>query len=109
MTTKVCKSCGQTKPYDPSAKQHSKASGFHGSKCWPCYLRYQTTERYTTALPAEAEASGPPPVDLAHELTMFQRHLNMQISVLYQAIAANTAKLEALTNQLQQNATKHLL
>ena len=35
---RFCKSCGLDKPYNPSAKKNSKASGFHGRVCWDCYL-----------------------------------------------------------------------
>ena len=36
---KHCVHCGFDKPWNPSAKLLSKARGFHGSKCWSCFLR----------------------------------------------------------------------
>lgn len=33
-----CKTCGEQKPWDPTAKPKSKASGFCGKVCWDCYL-----------------------------------------------------------------------
>lgn len=36
--TKVCKACGQAKPYDETQKPKTKASGFMGLVCWACYL-----------------------------------------------------------------------
>jgi len=38
---KVCKVCGLTKPFDPTQKRSSKASGFMGRRCWSCYIDYQ--------------------------------------------------------------------
>ena len=35
---KLCPQCDSLKPYDPSAKAKSKASGFHQAVCWDCYL-----------------------------------------------------------------------
>ncbi len=37
---KHCKYCNQDKPFDPKAKPHTKASGFHMSKCWDCWLKW---------------------------------------------------------------------
>lgn len=34
---KRCDSCGQEKPYDPSARPRSKAHGFYDWRCWDCY------------------------------------------------------------------------
>src|SRR5574343_138686 len=36
---KHCKYCGQMKPFNPMAIKYTKASGFHGAKCWDCYLK----------------------------------------------------------------------
>ena len=44
---RVCKVCGLPKPYDPGAKQKSKASGFYGAKCWDCHLDAQREYRAT--------------------------------------------------------------
>lgn len=38
---RTCKSCAQEKPYDASKPLHSKASGFHSTACWSCYLKAQ--------------------------------------------------------------------
>lgn len=42
--TKTCKTCGEQKPYDREAKRSSKASGFHGAKCWECYKAVKIAE-----------------------------------------------------------------
>jgi len=33
---KYCKYCEKDKPYDPTAKKNSKASGFQRARCWDC-------------------------------------------------------------------------
>ena len=38
MQAKECKYCHNQQLFDPTAKLHSKASGFMGAKCWQCYL-----------------------------------------------------------------------
>ena len=35
---KHCITCNKVKPFDPTAKKGSKASGFMGSECWTCYV-----------------------------------------------------------------------
>lgn len=37
MATKICKCCGELKPYFPEEKRGSKASGFYKARCWACY------------------------------------------------------------------------
>jgi hypothetical protein len=39
--SKLCIQCNECKPYDPMAVRYTKASGFHGSKCWDCYVKNQ--------------------------------------------------------------------
>jgi len=34
-------SCNQPKPFNPLAAKYTKASGFHGANCWPCYVEAQ--------------------------------------------------------------------
>lgn len=34
---RLCKICGQTKPYDPSAPRESKEMGFIGYTCYACH------------------------------------------------------------------------
>jgi len=38
---RMCNKHGGLAPYDPDAKMHTKASGFHGYYCWPCWIVYQ--------------------------------------------------------------------
>lgn len=38
---RVCPQCYSPKLYDPNAKKKSKASGFHQTVCWDCYLSNQ--------------------------------------------------------------------
>jgi len=35
---KECKVCREAKPFDSAQKYRSKASGFHGTLCWDCYV-----------------------------------------------------------------------
>lgn len=35
---KTCKVCGVTKAFVPDQQARSKASGFHGSTCWACFV-----------------------------------------------------------------------
>lgn len=35
---RLCKICSMQKPYNNTAVYRSKASGFHGSRCWDCWL-----------------------------------------------------------------------
>ena len=37
--TKLCKTCGEFRPYDAAAKKDRKSSGFMGKICWDCYLK----------------------------------------------------------------------
>jgi hypothetical protein len=38
---KLCKTCHQEKPFDPTKKPYAKASGFHANVCWTCYTEAQ--------------------------------------------------------------------
>lgn len=40
-SSKQCTQCNEMKPFDPMAVKYTKASGFHGSKCWDCYVKNQ--------------------------------------------------------------------
>jgi len=37
---RYCSYCGENKPYNPTAKRHSVASGFHMGRCWACFTEY---------------------------------------------------------------------
>jgi len=37
-STRYCLQCGKKKPYDPTKKPQTKASGFYGHCCWECRL-----------------------------------------------------------------------
>lgn len=50
--------CGCQKPYDPTAKRDSKASGFYGANCWDCHLKKQQETRSTEEGKAKANAAG---------------------------------------------------
>ena len=39
--SKNCIQCNECKPFDPMATKYTKASGFHGSRCWDCYVKNQ--------------------------------------------------------------------
>ena len=47
MKTKFCIYCGCDKPFDPTQKRWSKASGFFGGRCWDC--QKETVRKATKA------------------------------------------------------------
>lgn len=38
---RLCKECNQLKPYEPTQRRQSKASGFMGNICWNCFVETQ--------------------------------------------------------------------
>lgn len=40
---RLCKACLKYSEWDASSKVSSKASGFHGTKCWACHLIHNKT------------------------------------------------------------------
>lgn len=50
---RLCKACGQYKPFDPTQKLQSKACGFMGKLCWSCYAATQRTKMQKRMSPAD--------------------------------------------------------
>ena len=92
-----CPYCGLFKPYDPSAKRNSKASGFHGC-CYPCRLDYNAkryAKRYATPTGKIAQCAANSAYAKANPEKMREHTRRRRKPVLW----ANTNKIAALERQ----------
>lgn len=60
---KLCKTCGELKPYDATQKKGTKASGFNGLVCWTCHCAASTKAKVKAYATPEGKAKARASVD----------------------------------------------
>lgn len=67
---KLCEDCGQTKPFEPSAPERTKASGFYGWYCWDCH-----TQNAAVRKALRTGTQSPEYIDLHTQVECFQQKI----------------------------------